>query len=123
MIKFIAAIFVSVIVTNAQVQLDEKQINKIADAIYRAEGGDRAKVPYGILSIKISSKEEARRVCKNTIRNNFQRWLVARRTGNKDSYLVFLAKKYCPPSADPVGHKNWIKNVGAGAKEVFLAIR
>lgn len=122
MIKLIAALFISAVV--AQAQLTEKQIEKIADAIYRAEGGPRAKVPYGILSIKVSSKDEARRVCKNTIRNNFTRWQIARRySWNKDSYLVFLAKRYCPPSADPVGHKNWIKNVGAGASDVFLAIR
>jgi len=82
--------------------------DEIANAIYRIEGGARAKAPYGILSLKVSSKAMARRICLNTIRNNRARWIAAGRPG---SYLDFLADRYCPPSVDPVGNRNWKRNV------------
>lgn len=83
---------------------------RLADAIYKAEGGDKAKAPYGILSVKVSGKDEARRVCLNTIRNNLKRWEKAGRPGD---YIDFLADKYCPQSVDPIGNKNWKRNVKA----------
>jgi hypothetical protein len=85
--------------------------NKVVDAIYLAEGGSKAKVPYGILSVKVSSKEEARKVCYNTVRNNWKRW---ENSGNPGTYLEFLASRYAPVGAknDPTGlNRNWIKNV------------
>lgn len=88
--------------------LSSTTVNRLADAIYRVEGGARAKAPYGILSIKVSSTDEARRICINTIRNNHNRWIRAGRPGE---YLDFLADRYCPPSADPRGNRNWKKNV------------
>ena len=81
---------------------------RIVDAIYVAEGGARAKVPYGILSVPVKDATEARRVCLNTVRNNWRRWGAAGRPGE---YLTFLARRYCPPSVDPVGHRNWLTNV------------
>ena len=92
-------------------KITDEQVNKIAFAIYRAEGKEKAKKPYGILSIRVSSKAEAERVCKNTIRNNYQRWLEA---GRKEHYLTFLARRYAPIGAnnDPKKlNKNWLKNV------------
>lgn len=85
--------------------------NRVVSAIYRAEGGERAKVPYGILSVKVSSKEEARKVCYNTVRNNWKRWEAS---GRPCTYLSFLANRYCPISdpRDTKGlNKNWYKNV------------
>ena len=81
---------------------------RIADAIWRVEGGHRARVPYGILSVKVKDAAEARRVCLNTIRNNHRRWIAAGRPGE---YLDFLADRYCPPSVDPVGNRNWKHNI------------
>ena len=82
--------------------------DEIANAIYRVEGGPKAKAPYGILSIKVSSPAQARRICMNTIRNSRTRWLKAGRPGDE---LDFLADRYCPPSADPVGNKRWKINI------------
>ena len=82
--------------------------NRIADAIYRVEGGRKAKAPYGILSIKVSSEQQARKICINTICNNHARWIDAGRPGK---YLDFLADRYCPKSADPVGNRNWKRNI------------
>ena len=82
--------------------------DQIADAIYRVEGGARARVPYGILSIKVRDTAHARLVCLATIRNNRIRWIKAGRPG---AFLDYLADKYCPRSADPVGNKNWKANI------------
>jgi len=86
---------------------------QIADAIYLAEGGAKAKVPYGILSVKVKDEAEARQVCLNTIRNNHKRYADY---GHKQyaTYLEFLASRYCPIGAgnDPKGlNQNWLKNV------------
>lgn len=82
--------------------------NRIADAIYKVEGGSKAKAPYGILSIKVSSEQRARKICINTIRNNHTRWINAGRPGK---YLDYLADRYCPRSADPIGNRNWKRNI------------
>jgi len=82
--------------------------DEIANAIYRLEGGARAKAPYGILSMKVSSPAMARRICMTTIRNSRARWLKAGRPGDE---LDYLADRYCPPSADPVGNKRWKVNI------------
>ena len=87
--------------------------DQLADAIYWAEGGPKAKKPYGILSVPCSGHDECRRICINTIRNNvwrFKDW------GHReyDSYLEFLASRYAPIGAgnDPGGlNVNWLKNV------------
>lgn len=80
----------------------------IANAIYRLEGGTKAKAPYGILSIKVRDAQHARKICLNTIRNSRARWLKAGKPGNE---LDFLADRYCPPSADPVGNRRWKINI------------
>ena len=81
---------------------------QIADAIYRVEGGARAKAPYGILSLKVSSPAMARRICLNTIKNNRARWI---RAGSPGNYLDFLADRYCPATDDPVGNRRWKVNI------------
>ena len=87
---------------------------KIADAVFFVEGGARAKVPYGILSIKVRDTAHARLVCLATIRNNRVRWIKA---GQPGAFLDYLADKYCPRSADPVGNKNWKANIKRLVKE------
>ena len=91
-------------------RLPEAHANQIVDAIYRVEGGARAKFPYGILSVRVSTLEEARRVCYRTVQNNHDRWLRAGRPGE---YLDFLADRYCPVAADAAGNRNWKKNIRA----------
>lgn len=83
-------------------------VEKIADAIYLAEGGEKARVPYGILSVKVKSRLHARRVCINTINNNLKRWNNAGKPGD---FISFLGDRYCPRSVDPRGNENWKRNV------------
>ena len=88
----------------------EINVERMADAIYRAEGGDKARVPYGVLSVKVKDKAEARRVCINSIRNNIKRWEKA---GKPSTFIDFMADRWCPVASDPVGNRNWKKNVKA----------
>lgn len=89
-------------------ELPKAKLDKIANAIYRVEGGAKAKVPYGILSIKVKNETEARRICINTIRNNYRRWDA---TGRRGSYIDYLADRYCPISDGYIGNRNWKKNM------------
>jgi hypothetical protein len=85
-------------------------INSLADAIYWAEGGEDAKNPYGIKSVKCNEAVDCRKVCKNTIRNNRRRWKFI--NDESISYLRFLAGRYCPNKGDKTGlNKNWLPNV------------
>lgn len=94
----------------------DEDFNKIVDAIYIAEGGPKAQYLYGIKSVKYSSPQEARRICFNTVRNTFQRWLNA---GHPGDFIEFLGKRYCPLNdpADTRGlNKNWVGNVKANIR-------
>lgn len=88
--------------THAHARLPDAEAWRWVAAIRVAEGNPN----YGVLSVKTT---DPRRVCYNTVQNTHDRWLRAGRPG---VFLVFLARRYCPPSVDPQGHRNWIKNVG-----------
>jgi hypothetical protein len=87
--------------------LTEKKINTFADTVYRIEGGKKAKKPYGILTIPVKDEQSARKVCINTIKNNYKRWNAAGRT---NCFIDFFANRWCPSSSDYVGNKNWKVN-------------
>lgn len=89
----------------------EPYFEQVVEAIYKAEGGKKAKKPYGILSVKCTDKADCRQVCMNTVRNNWHRWDKA---GRKEPYLSFLARRYAPLNVanDPTGlNRNWLRNV------------
>lgn len=92
--------------------LSEDVVNRLVAAIERIENSK--KYPFGIKSIPLKGDTEeeryqyARRICRNTVVNNYARWVKA---GKPGSYLTYLGSKYCPPADDPMGHKNWIKNI------------
>ena len=84
---------------------------QIADAIYKAEGGKKARIPYGILSVPVRSQAEARRVCLNTIKRKHKSWQSNGRPGN---FISYLGRSYAPINArnDPSGlNQHWVKNV------------
>lgn len=87
--------------------IDGHSLDQWCDAIHKAEGNDN----YGILSVKCTKGEDCRRICINTVRNNYKRWAQA---GRKGTYIQFFGKRYCPIGAknDPNGfNKYWVKNV------------
>lgn len=77
---------------------------RVADAIYIAEGGANTRFPYGVRSIQTS---DPRRVCVASVRNNLRRWDAAGRPGE---FIAFMGRRYCPPDAHPL-NRHWVKNV------------
>lgn len=100
------ALFISLLACSAHAQTLDA--DKIANAIYRAEGGAHTRFPYGIMSLKVHSAGQARHVCLITIENNWKRWQAA---GCHGDFIDFLADRYCPPSVDPQGNAHWKHNV------------
>ena len=96
------------------VPMSDVQANKIADAIFKVENSTT--YPYGIKSIPLqgNTQEErtayARKICLNTIRNNFVRYQTA---GSKGDFFEFLGSKYCPGSNLPQNkcNKYWLPNL------------
>lgn len=90
--------------------------DEIADAIFKAEGGEKAEFLYGIRSVSYKDEADARRICLNTIRDNRKRYTEY---GHKEypTFLEFLASRYAPTSGKDVSkyakkvNKNWIHNV------------
>ena len=77
--------------------------NQIADAIYKAENSKAH--PYGIKSIDThGNKDNARKICLNSIKNAKARWAKA---GSKGDFISFMGQRYSPPAINP----NWVKLV------------
>jgi len=87
---------------------EEINIPALVESIYIAEGGAKAKKPFGILSVPCNGYDECKKICSNTVRNNLIRWDKAGRPGE---FIEFLADRYCPPSVDLRGNINWKRNV------------
>ena len=83
--------------------------NHVADAIKIAENGHNRhpRFPYGIKSVKCQGEAACRRVCLNTLRKTYLRWL---KSGGSRSYLEFLANRYAPLS-DHKLNRFWLSNV------------
>ena len=93
----------------------EPYFSRVADAIYKAENSSR--YPYGIKSVSCRGIADCRRICMNTIRNNYGRWLAS---DKHLTFLEFLASRYAPLNAldDSNGlNRNWLKNVKYFLKE------
>lgn len=98
----------AILMATSRADLPPQQVERIVDAIYIIEGGARARVPYGILSVRVSGHDEARAICRRTVVNTYTRWAKAGRPGD---FLDFLGNRYCPPSVDPKGNINWRNNI------------
>lgn len=97
------AIFAAAFIPTASAEI---KVPELVDAIYRAEGGARAKKPFGI-SVPCEGYTACRKICTNTVKNNYKRWVRAGRPGK---FLDFLGAKYAPVSAHKL-NKNWVHNV------------
>lgn len=112
--KFLAPISLFCLIFNLSgANLDPKIVETLSKSIKIQENSK--KFPYGIRSIKIIGKTQQERedyckkVCENTIRNNFRRWGANHE--NQTNFINYLSEKYCPSSVDPTGNKNWRKNI------------
>lgn len=86
----------------------EYDVERLATAIYYAEGGARTNWPYGIL--KRYKTTTPRQACINTIRNQSKRHAAHQCSMD---YLSCLAKRYAPINSDTDNGTNryWLKNV------------
>lgn len=90
--------------------------NRLADSIYLAEGGAKARVPYGIIykGCTKNNPSYCRKICINTIRNAHKRY-TAKYIGQASvTFIEYLASSYAPLGAknDPSGlNRHWIRNV------------
>lgn len=84
--------------------------NAVVDAIYKAEGGNKTRYPYGIKSIPCKTEQKCREICLNSVRNAKKRWIKA---GSKGDFIEFMSRRYCPINApdDNGTNKFWSKNV------------
>lgn len=105
--SLLSLFLLSTILSLGAAELPQHKLDKIADAIYIVEGRTNAKIPYGILSVRVKGEVEARRVCINTIRNNYTRWEASGKTNN---YIEFLGSRYAPVKAHPL-NRNWVPNM------------
>ena len=79
---------------------------QVVQAIYQTEGGSHTKHPYGILqTFKHTSPHDA---ALNTVKHALKDYKLH----NVDrAFIYFLADRYCPPSTDSVGNRNWKVNM------------
>ena len=84
----------------------------LADVIYRAEGAERARVPYGVLSVPVAGEAHARAVTIESIHANWVRWTEVGRPGKTpEAFVDFMSRRWVPVKSDPIGHRNWRRNV------------
>lgn len=93
-------------------KISDDYLNKVVSSIYIIEGGNKTKYPFGVRSINTDRDyEKAKRICSNTVSNQFIRW---QKWGKTNSFEESLAKRYCPVGAndDPTGlNKHWLGNL------------
>jgi len=99
------------------------KVDKLADAIFWAEGGWSTKYLFGIKSINCEGYDECRRICENTIRKNIGRYRNqpkgndgTKQWNNQSSYLMFFQSRYCPTTGNLSASEKelngyWLKNV------------
>jgi len=109
-ISLILACFWAVLPVFGQITpINKDYRDKIVNSIYKIEGGVRTKYPFGIKSIDTGGNyDKAKRICENTVQNNYIRW---QKSGKTNDFLNFLADKYCPPIDDKQGNINWKRNI------------
>jgi len=103
-------ILTALLVYSLPQEITDEYTNAVADALYLTEGADKAKVKYGLIFDSYCEQEPGfcRYIAKISIEKNWQRW---QRSDKKNSFLKHMGLRYCPPSVDPIGHANWVRNM------------
>lgn len=98
------------LVSTPSFALEQSYVDRLANAIYKAEGGAATRHPYGIL--QKYQHTSPRQACINTIKHKFRDW---ESEGSHGEFLVYLASKYAPINSDTDNGTNqyWLKNVRA----------
>ena len=95
-------------------ELSKEEVNRLADSIYLAEGGNKTNYPYGVKSIKCKNGENGgcRVVTIRSIKNNIKRYnkQLSGKAGDIKGFIIHMGKRWCPPSAHKL-NVHWVKNV------------
>ena len=102
----IALVAIALMAGNVSACCEDVDNDRLADAIYMAEGGQNTNHPYGILKrYKVTTPRQA---CINTIKH------AKRDYDGEGCFIDFLGSRYCPIGADnDPGNLNinWVGNV------------
>ena len=85
-------------------------------SIRKAENGPPG-FEFGVVAAKGTNLDKQAGYAAATVVKNFARFKEQIGLAGElkewwvEDFIEFLGRKYCPPSADVVGHENWIKNV------------
>ena len=81
----------------------------LVDSIYKAEGGEKASVPYGLIYSGWCKQEPGwcRYYASEIVSIKYAQWV---RHGRPGEFIDYLGASYCPPSAHPL-NANWTRNV------------
>jgi hypothetical protein len=104
-------VVLTLLLTAYVARADERYFDRLADAIWWAEGGEKTRFPYGVKILVAGvyhPAENPRATCLAIIRRQHKRWASV---GRPDDFVFFLSQTYCPPTADWRGNLNWRNNV------------
>lgn len=110
----VAALVMLCLILAREARADGVDVERLANAIYKAEGGAKTRHPYGILAkYKHTTPRQA---CINTIKHKYTDYLRLKANGEAIGldFLGYLSTKYAPLGAsnDPTGlNANWLANV------------
>ena len=84
--------------------------DQLVDIIYIIEGGEKAKKPFGVLSVPCEGYDDCRKICYNTVVNSFTRWQA---DGSQGDFLETLSRRYAPVNSDTDNGTNkfWLENL------------
>jgi hypothetical protein len=110
--KMVAVILVSILLCSnlfAHEELEPIYFERLAKAIYLAEGGTKASKPFGVMMKKCTKENIAfcRKACIQTIAHAWNDF------DGEGEFLDFLQKRYCPINSDTDNGtcKFWKSNV------------
>ena len=86
-------------------------VDKLVTAIGKAENSKAH--PYGVMSKRPLSREQARKICERTVREIVRYWEAS---GRRKDLIQWIGIFYSPVGAsnDPTGlNRNWVRNVRA----------
>jgi hypothetical protein len=96
------------VLTTAAEPISPRLAGDIADALWRAEGGHRARAPYGITTVRVRDHAHAREITLAAIRQEWDRW---ERGGRRGTFYQHFGRRWCSPRTDAVGHRNLVRNL------------
>src|SRR3990167_6591805 len=84
-------------------------LDRLADSVWKAEGGEKASVPYGLIYSGWCKQEPGwcRYYASEIVSIKYAQWV---RHGRPGEFIDYLGASYCPPSAHPL-NAHWTRNV------------